>query len=216
MLKKVLKFFARVITFVIAVPIIMNLIVIFWSGMYIRSAEEVPEAEAILVLGAGVWGNSVLSPMLQDRVDRAITLYEAGKAPKLLMSGDHSSVYYDEVTTMKKYAVGQGVRSGDIFLDHSGFSTYESMIRAREIFGAKKLIIVTQRYHLYRAVFIARALGIDACGVASDPRKYVGEAERQLREAFARVKDFVQVWLPAEEYNGKIDLTGDGDVTNVP
>ena len=200
----------------IAVPVIMNLIVILWSGLYIRPAEEVPEAEAILVLGAGVWGNSVLSPMLQDRVDQAIELHEAGKAPKLLMSGDHSSVYYDEVTTMKKYAVEHGVASGDIFLDHSGFSTYESMLRAREIFGAKKLIIVTQRYHLYRAVFIARALGIDACGVASDPRQYAGEGERQLREFFARVKDCVQVWLPAEEYDEKIDLTGDGDSTNAP
>lgn len=216
MLKKILKFALRLLTAALLVPIMMNLIVILWANLYIRTPEEVPEGDAILVLGASVWGNSILSPMLQDRVDRAIDLYENGKAPKLLMSGDHSSRYYDEVTTMKNYAVEQGVDSVDIFLDHSGFSTYESMLRAREIFETQKLVIVTQKYHLYRAVFIARVLGIDAYGVASDPHRYEGEEERQLREFFARVKDFVQVWFPAENFTDKIDLSGNGDMTNEP
>ena len=186
MLKKILKYMAQLLAAAVIVPVMMNLAVVFWGGSYICEKAEVPEGEAILILGAGVWGNSVLSPMLQDRVDLGIELYRAGKTPKLLMSGDHSSQYYDEVTTMKKYARKQGVESVDIFLDHRGFSTYESMVRAREIFGAKKLIIVTQRYHLYRAVFLAR------------------------------VKDFVQVWLPTAELEQKFDLSGNGDMSNEP
>ncbi len=216
MLKRLLKTVAWILGVLAAIPVIMNLAVIGVASFFIRSAQTVPETPVILVLGAGVWANSKLSPMLQDRVDQGIALYESGKGAKLLMSGDHSSPYYDEVSTMKRYAVDKGVASSDVFLDHSGFSTYESLLRARDIFGARKMIIVTQRYHLYRAVFIARALGIEAYGVPSDARAYNGEVKRQIREFFARAKDFVQVWLPAPEFNEQVDLTGDGDETNTP
>ncbi len=216
MLKRLLKTVAWILGILAAIPVIMNLAVIGVASFFIRSAQTVPETPVILVLGAGVWANSKLSPMLQDRVDQGIALYESGKGAKLLMSGDHSSPYYDEVSTMKRYAVDKGVASSDVFLDHSGFSTYESLLRARDIFGARKMIIVTQRYHLYRAVFIARALGIEAYGVPSDARAYNGEVKRQIREFFARAKDFVQVWLPAPEFNEQVDLTGDGDETNTP
>mgnify|MGYP002572485742 CR=1 FL=1 len=216
MLKRLLKTVAWILGILAAIPVIMNLAVIGVASFFIRSAQTVPETPVILVLGAGVWANSKLSPMLQDRVDQGIALYESGKGAKLLMSGDHSSPYYDEVSTMKRYAVDKGVASSDVFLDHSRFSTYESLLRARDIFGARKMIIVTQRYHLYRAVFIARALGIEAYGVPSDARAYNGEVKRQIREFFARAKDFVQVWLPAPEFNEQVDLTGDGDETNTP
>ena len=216
MLKRLLKTAAWILGILAALPVVMNLAVIGIAAFSIRSPQTVPEAPVVLVLGAGVWANSRLSPMLQDRVDQGIALYEAGKGAKLLMSGDHSSPYYDEVSTMKRYAVEKGVASSDVFLDHSGFSTYESLLRARDIFGARKIIIVTQRYHLYRAVFIARALGLEAYGVPSDARTDNGEAKRQIREFFARVKDFVQVWLPAPAYTERVDLTGDGDATNTP
>lgn len=216
MLKRLLKTVAWILGILAAIPVIMNLAVIGVASFFIRSAQTVPETPVILVLGAGVWANSKLSPMLKDRVDQGIALYESGKGAKLLMSGDHSSPYYDEVSTMKRYAVDKGVASSDVFLDHSGFSTYESLLRARDIFGARKMIIVTQRYHLYRAVFIARALGIEAYGVPSDARAYNGEVKRQIREFFARAKDFVQVWLPAPEFNEQVDLTGNGDETNTP
>ncbi len=216
MLKRLIKTTAWILGILVAIPVIINLVVISVAAFSIRSPQDVPDAPVVLVLGAGVWANSKLSPMLQDRVDQGIALYESGKGAKLLMSGDHSSPYYDEVSTMKRYAVEKGVASSDIFLDHSGFSTYESLLRARDIFGAQKIIIVTQRYHLYRAVFIARALGMEAYGVPCDTRAYKDEGKRQVREFFARVKDFIQVWLPAPAYNERVDLSGDGDDTNTP
>lgn len=107
------------------------------------------------------------------------------------MSGDHGQEDYDEVNAMKKYAVEKGVAADDVFMDHAGFSTYETMYRARDVFQAKKVIIVTQKYHLYRAVYIARALGLEAYGIASDPRPYSSVVYNNAREFLARVKDFL-------------------------
>ena len=103
-----------------------------------------------------VWGKDTLSHMLEDRVLGAIDVYERGGAKKILMSGYHGQEDYDEVNAMKKYAVEKGVAADDVFMDHAGFSTYETMYRARDVFQAKKVVIVTQKYHLYRAVYIAR------------------------------------------------------------
>ena len=113
---------------------------------------ELEQADAALVLGCAVY-NGKPSPMLQDRLDTAIALYKEGKVSKLLMSGDHGKQYYDEVGTMKQYAIDQGVPSEDIFMDHAGFSTYESVYRAKEIFQCESIIVVTQQYHLYRALY---------------------------------------------------------------
>ena len=115
--------------------------------------------DCIIVLGAGLWDDKP-SPMLKDRLEKGISLYKAGAAPKLLMSGDHGRTGYNEVQVMKQYAIDAGVPSEDIFMDHAGFSTYESMIRARDIFGVTSPIVVTQKYHLYRAVYIGKSLGI--------------------------------------------------------
>lgn len=106
--------------------------------------------------------------MLEDRLKQGIKLYELGASDRLLMSGDHGRKEYDEVNVMKKFAIDAGVPSEHIFMDHAGFSTYESLYRARDIFQADRIIIVTQKYHLYRAMYIAEKLGLEAYGVASD------------------------------------------------
>ncbi len=181
----------------------------------VEEASELADVDCILVLGCLVHGEQP-SVMLNDRLTRCLELYEAGVAPKLLMSGDHGTTEYDEVNTMKQYAVDAGVPSSDIFMDHAGFSTYESIYRAKEIFGADKMIIVTQEYHLYRALYIAEQLGVEAYGVASDYHTYRGQDARDAREVLARCKDAVfTVFKPDPTYLGEaIPISGDGDITN--
>jgi len=197
---------------------ILNGVVIFASRPYIMEEEQASklDADCILVLGALVWKSGQLSLMLEDRVLEGIALYGKGASGRLLMSGDHGREDYDEVNRMKQYAVGKGVPADHIFMDHAGFSTYESMYRAKEVFQAKKIVIVTQGYHLYRAVYVARALGLDAYGVASDPRGYPNMPYNQAREFLARVKDFAQVVLhPKPTYLGDvIPITGSGSLTD--
>ena len=154
--------------------------------------------------------------MLADRLRRGIELYQSGAAPKLLMSGDHGQKDYNEVKAMKLEAMDEGIPSEDIFMDHAGFSTYESIFRARDVFAADKIIIVTQEYHLYRALHIANALGVEAYGVAADYHTYVGQAYRELREILARNKDFAtSILKPEPTYLGDvIPVSGDGNLTN--
>ena len=173
------------------------------------------EVDCILILGAGIWGDRP-SPMLQDRLEEGIKLYNEGIAPKIIMSGDHGKEEYDEVNIMKEYAIDKGIPSEDIFMDHAGFSTYESIYRAKEIFKADNIIIVTQEYHLYRALYIANKLNINAHGVNSDPRKYRGQSSRELREILARNKDFINCIIkPKPTYLGEIiPVNGNGDITN--
>jgi len=172
--------------------------------------------DCILILGASVRSDGTPSPMLRDRLDQGILLYFDGLANKILMSGDHAEDNYDEVNTMKKYAINSGIESSDIFMDHAGLNTYDSMYRLKNVFGANRVIIVTQEYHLYRAVYIARKLGLDAYGVASDPREYSGQFYRDIREILARIKDYFKVQIePESTYTGEpIPVLGDGDVTN--
>ncbi|MBR6697268.1 MAG: YdcF family protein [Lachnospiraceae bacterium] len=179
-------------------------------------AKEKEDIDCILVLGCSVYSDGVPSPMLQDRLEKGIELYNVNAAPKLLMSGDHGQIDYDEVGTMKNYAIDKNIVSEDIFMDHAGFSTYESIYRAKEIFGADKIIIVTQAYHLYRALYIADKLGVEAYGVAAAGDDYVGQANRDTREVLARNKDFVKcIFKPEPTYLGDaIDIRGNGDVTN--
>lgn len=173
------------------------------------------KVDCILVLGAGIWGDKP-SPMLQDRLDTAIKLYKDGVSNKIIMSGDHGTKEYDEVNIMKQYAIDAGIPSNDIFMDHAGFSTYESIYRARDIFKVKNMVIVTQEYHLYRALFIANKLEIKSYGVNSDPREYAGQLYREAREILARNKDFMYtIFKPKPTYLGEtIPVSGDGDITN--
>lgn len=171
--------------------------------------------DCILVLGCGVH-DTTPSHMLEDRLLRGVELYKNGVSDKLLMSGDHGRKNYDEVNVMKAFAVDAGIASEDVFMDHAGFSTYESMYRARDVFKAKKILIVTQEYHLYRAIYDARALGLDAYGVVSMPRTYAGQAYRDIREILARDKDFFwSLFKPEPTYLGEaIPVQGDGNLTN--
>lgn len=176
------------------------------------SALRDTDADCILVLGASVRADGTPSPMLRDRLNVGIALYHQGIAPKLLLSGDHGQAQYDEVNVMKDYAEEQGVPSKDIFLDHAGFSTYESVYRARDIFQVERMVIVTQKYHQYRALYNARRLDVEAWGVAADQKQYRGQSQRNLREVAAQIKDFAQgITKPEPTYLGEaIPISGSG------
>lgn len=223
-MKKVIRFMKRLII-ILCLIVAVVLVSILVINMYVKasvknrilSVEQASalDADCILVLGAGVI-NGKPSPMLADRLQQGIHLYKAGASKKLLMSGDHGQKDYDEVNTMKKYAMAYDIPSQDIFMDHAGFSTYESMYRARDIFQAEKIIIVTQEYHLYRALYVANSLGLDAYGVPSDLREYAGQEYREAREILARFKDFFySILQPLPTYLGEaIPVSGNGDLTN--
>lgn len=187
------------------------------SAPAIHTIEEAEElrGDCILVLGCGLRRDGYPSQMLCDRLDVAIEAYRMGLAPKLLMSGDHGQESYDEVNVMRQYALDAGVPSADIFMDHAGFSTYESIYRARDIFQAKKIIVVTQEYHLHRALHIAKALGLEAYGVSADLRTYGGQFYRDVREILARNKDLAtSIFRPKPTYLGDpIPVWGDGNLT---
>lgn len=178
-------------------------------------ASKLDNVDCIIVLGCYV-NNGTPSEMLEDRLLQGIELYDSGASGKIIMSGDHGRTTYDEVNTMKQFAIDRDIPSEDIFMDHAGFSTYESIYRARDVFEAKKVIIVTQRYHLYRALYLAKKLGLDAYGVASDPREYYGQTYREVREILARNKDFLlSIFQPEPTYLGDvIPVNGSGDETN--
>ena len=179
-------------------------------------ASELEDVDCIIVLGCFVKPDGVPSDMLYDRIKMGNELYLSKAAPKIIMSGDHGQVEYDEVSTMKAYAVDAGVPSEDVFCDHAGFSTYESIYRAKEIFGADKVIIVTQEYHLHRALYVAKSLGVEAYGVSADYRTYAGQFVRDMREILARNKDFItSIFKPEPTYLGEsIPINGNGDITN--
>ena len=174
------------------------------------------DADAIIVLGASVYPDGTPSGILQDRLDDGIALYFAGAAPKIIMSGDNGTESYNECWAMKQYAISQGVPSEDVFCDHAGFSTYETMYRARHVFGADRVVIATQTYHLYRAVYDAQGVGMEAIGVPSDYGEYVNQSWYDFREVFARTKDFFQVLFSVSStfVGDPISLDQSGDVTD--
>ena len=175
------------------------------------------DPQCILVLGCAVWADNKPSPMLKDRLDTAIDLYHKGVAPKLLLSGDNCVKGYSEPDCMLAYALEKGVPAKDIFLDFAGFSTYDSVYRANAVFKADRMIVVTQKYHLFRTLKICDALGITSKGVASDQRKHRKRIYREAREVLARDKDLVKGLLkPEPTYLGdEILVDGDGTVTHV-
>lgn len=221
MRKKVLKGGIIVIVVLAVIAIIalgINLFVRLSTKKQIIKEDQysnLSDVDCIIILGAGIWGDKP-SPMLEDRLQEGIKLYQNNVSDKIIMSGDHGKKEYDEVNIMKNYVVERGIPSENIFMDHAGFSTYESIYRAKEIFQAKKIVIVTQKYHLYRALYIANRLGIEAYGVGSDPRQYVGATNREIREILARNKDFIKcIFKPKPTYLGDtIPVNGNGDVTN--
>src|SRR3989344_2846407 len=176
------------------------------------SVADIPPSQVALVLGASVVRGAP-SPVLKARADGAVTLYKSDKVEKILVTGDNSALSYDEVTPVRKYLLDAGVASGDIFLDHAGFDTYSSMYRAREVFLARSLTIVTQDFHLPRALWIARHLGLDAYGVVAEGGEH--SPYDYVREIPASIKAFLDVFIDRQpKYLGPtIPLSGDGEET---
>ena len=203
---------------IVAVFAVTNVVTIVGSKGSIVSVDEasISSADAIVVLGASVFADGTPSGILQDRLDDGIALYFAGVAPKLIMSGDNGTESYNEVRVLKQYAIAQGVPSEDIFCDHAGFSTYESMYRAKYVFGCQRIVVATQTYHLYRALWSAKSLGMQATGVPSDYHEYQKQLQYDIREVPARTKDFFKALLrmPSTYVGDAISLDQDGDVTN--
>ncbi len=217
-LRKIISLFLCILLTGITTLLTVDTLVKYTAKPRILTPEEavqITDADCILVLGCYVKPDGIPSPLLQDRIDMGVGLYKLGAAPKLLMSGDHGRPEYNEVGAMKTSAMNMGIPAEDIFMDHAGFCTYDSMYRAKEVFGAKKIIIVTQEYHLYRALHIAKSLGLEAYGVAAAPRSG-GQLHRDVREVLARNKDVLWCALRMKpKYLGTfIDLSGDGNVTN--
>lgn len=217
-MKKIIMYVVIFTVILIIILFLINIFIVYKTNKNVilfNETKDLGDVDCILVLGAGVKQGKP-SDMLEDRLIQAINLYKSGISKKIIMSGDHGSQNYDEVNLMKKYAIDQGVPSEDIFMDHAGFSTYESMYRAKEVFKVNTVIVVTQKYHQYRAIYIAKELGLDAYGVSSDLRKYQRQAYREIREIAAREKDFLKCFLkPRPTYLGEeIPVTGNGDITN--
>lgn len=179
------------------------------------SAEDTEEADCIIVLGAGVYGDSP-SLTLTKRLDRALEVYQRGRTTKIMVSGDHGQKNYNEVGVMRDYLMKNGVPKENIFMDHAGFSTYETMYRARDVFKVNSAIIVTQRLHLRRALFIADSLGISAFGVEAENSTSQSTKIQQIREYPARVKAFLdcKILHSKPKYLGDIiPITGSGIAT---
>jgi SanA protein len=174
---------------------------------------DVPRTEVAIVPGALVQPNGKMSGMLGDRVRQAARLWHAGKVQKILVSGDHGQWSYDEPDTMRKALVRRGVTPRDIFEDHAGFDTWQTMVRARSIFGVDRAVVVTQGFHMPRALFLAEQAGIDATGLTSDLHSYGYQGEKSdVREVLSRVKAIYDVTLDTPAMAGpKIPIaTSDG------
>lgn len=197
---------------------ITNLVVIASTQDDIVSESDATarSSDAILVLGASVFADGTPSGILQDRLNEAARLYFLGASTRIIVSGDGRQTSYNEPAAMKDYLIGLGVPSEAVFCDRAGYSTYDSTYRARFIFECRTLIVVTQSYHLTRAVYSARGLGIDAIGVASDGGPYAKQDYYDLREVGARSKDFVYTLIKKRSaiLGDTVDLAQSGDVTN--
>lgn len=180
-----------------------------------RGGRVTGSVDCALVLGAGVRDDGSPSDVLRDRLDETLELYRTGRVTRVIVSGDHQSARYDEPNAMRVYLEANGVPASVIFMDHAGLDTYSSMWRARHVFGASRIVVVTQEFHLARAVWCARALGMEAEGSAADRHVYRGIAWLQMREVASRTKAFVDVTVGrAPRHVGPaVDLTGDGRVT---
>lgn len=167
----------------------------------LEEAAQLTDVDYIIVLGAKVNKNGSPSHMLEDRIKSGVYVYQSGVCETLLMSGDSHLPGYDEISCMCDYAIGMGVDTEDIAADKYGLSTYDSMYRLKEIFNGKKVIVITQKYHLYRALYILDALGIEGYGVSADLRPYASQLKQDAREYLARVKEFLNVMImPEAEY----------------
>ncbi len=227
MVKNFINRFKRIIsvflllTFIgIQIPILINAYMYEFSSKYILTVDEASKDnfDCVLVLGAGVWGDGP-SHLLEERLNKGIEIYNTGCTNRILMTGDHGREEYDEVNVMKNFAIEKGAVSEEVFMDHAGFSTYESMYRAKEVFQVEKVVIVTQKYHLYRSVYNARKLGLEAYGVPADGQYNFSLPVRtynNFRESLARCKDFIWcIFKPEPTYLGEaIPISSSGVLTD--
>lgn len=176
---------------------------------------DVPARQTAIVLGALVYRSGRPSDILADRLDTAADLYLAGRVRKILVSGDHGRIEYDEVNAMRRHLQDRGVRPEDIFMDHAGFDTCDTMQRARRVFGVQSAVVVTQAFHLPRAVYLARTCDLDAVGVEADRHVYRKAVRNHVRESVARVKSFAEVHLGIGPHHlgPQIPIEGDGRAT---
>lgn len=216
-MKKIIKYMLIFILIVCLIILSINLYMIMSTKKQILTIDNIDseDIDCILILGAGIRQNKP-SPMLEDRLSVGIELLDSSISNRILVSGDHTSEDYDEVNVMKNYLIEKGVSSEKIFMDHAGISTYDSIYRVNKIFKANKIIIVTQEYHLYRALYIANQLDIDAVGLSASKVKYHGQTKRDIREIAARVKDFIKCIIkpPAKHLGEVYNILGNGDTTN--
>lgn len=199
-MKKVIIFFA----FIMLVLVSINFLVVLTTRRQILSLDdELDNVSCILVLGAGIRGNRP-SPMLEDRLKVAIELYNAGVSKKIIVSGDHQNDSYDEVGVMKNYLIENNVLEEDIVVDDYGISTYDSIYRLGPIFNVGRVAVVSQKYHLYRSIYIANKLDYNVYGVSASSRIYTKQFNREIREFLARIKDYIKVIInPQSKYLGE-------------
>lgn len=213
------KFIRRLVLFCILFCIIAVAASLFISNYVVESTrgdvrtisqiqDEGIHADAIVVLGASVYADGTPSDILADRLEVASDLYFAGTAPVIIASGDNRSSHYNESDAMKNYCVELGVPANSVYVDHAGYDTYDSIWRAKNIYGANSVIVVTQAYHMYRAISIAEGLGMTAWGVAADKGEYNNQTMYSLRENVARVKDYFRTLLkiPPDDATQPIEL----------
>ncbi len=211
----------KLVSLVIGVTSLILLIVIFASYFLVHheastyiytSISDLPDAQAVLIPGAAILPDGVLSPVLKDRVDTAIEVYRAGKVSKILVTGDNSTLAYNEVNPVRLYLLEKEVPDEDIFLDHAGFNTYSSMYRARDVFLVESMIIVTQSFHLSRAVYTAKHLGFTAFGISADQGQYL--QSNYTRELFANVKLMIDLLFHTQPkfLGDEIPITGGGTI----
>lgn len=173
-------------------------------------------AQAALLPGARVYSDGDVSPIVADRIAMTYRLYAKNKVKRILISGDHGQKHYDEVNTIRQKLLDLGIPAQDLFMDHAGFNTYDSIYRARDIFQVRSLIIVTQKFHLNRALYLANVMGVPAQGVVADRRRYRSHRYNEFREFFARPANLIRSRLLKQKprfLGAVIPISGDGRQT---
>lgn len=189
----------------------------FASERIVASAKDAPKKPVAIVLGARVYNDGSPSVALSDRLTAALELYQTGKVERILVSGDHGQSQYDEVNAMREWLLAHGVPNKDIFMDHAGFRTYDTMRRAKEVFQIDSAIICTQEYHLPRSLRLAEYAGIDAVGVVADRRVYPharGNAVREFAARQAAFLDMLNPWSNPRHLGPPIPIHGDASQTH--
>ncbi len=211
---KIFRYLVTAVILLITITVVINMLIFFGSKAKVFSSiDDLSEAEVVIILGARVYGDGKLSPIFKERVDTAVVVYSNKKVKKILVSGDNGSLEYNEVAPVREYLLSLGIPSADIFLDYAGFDTYDTMYRAKNIFAIKSAIVVTQPFHIHRAVYLGNSLKINTQGMVTEEGD--GTIKNYFREFFANIKAMGDVVLKSEStYLGNtVPITGNGEAT---